>query len=417
MPTINSSPTKLPKPWVLPARVACLMVTFPSILISLGFLPIQYEMLYGFCERDKLNLHQMGFSVEFCAGYLISINLITLLAISGIVTLIFWRKSDDWMALLTVSLLIPIGVIITEFNAFAIVPTEWYKPVTFVRVIGPALFIVYGFIFPDGRFVPRWGSIISLLGVLLCLSWAVFPESPFNTYNLETWPLGFVISAALYVGGVLAQLYRYFRVSNPVYKKQTSWIVFGWSTAILVYTGVFLPLSFFPELNQPGRPRILYTLTSNLAIQVALLFAISCIAVSILRYRLWDIQLIIRRTLQYTLLTSIVALVYISGVVIFQKILEPLTGSTNSPLVTVFTTLGVAALFNPLRYQVQDLIDRRFFRKKYNVEQTLANFAGIARDEVNMDKLTTALLSVVKETMQPEKVSLWLRPSKKGKHL
>ncbi|NJN45110.1 MAG: hypothetical protein HC806_10605 [Anaerolineae bacterium] len=388
-----------------------MVVTIPSILISLGFLPNHYEMLYGLCQRDTLVIQQMGFSVKYCADYLISFSLLTLLTISGIVTLIFWRKSDDWMALLTVSMLIPIVVIITEFNALVVVPTAWEKPVTFVRIIGPALFIVYGFIFPDGRFVPRWGSVISFFGILLCLSWAIFPESPINTYNIETWPLGFFVSGALYIGGVLAQLYRYFRVSNPIFKRQTSWIVLGWTTAILIYMGVFLPLSIFPELNLPGKPRIIYTLIANPVIQAALLFAISCIAISILRYRLWDIEFFIRRTLQYALLTGLLALIYFSGIVVIQLIISPLTGETNFPIITVITTLGIAALFTPLRHRVQDFIDRRFFRKKYDTEQTLAQFALIARDEVDMDKLTAALLGVVEETMQPERVTLWIKNS------
>jgi hypothetical protein len=135
-----------------------------------------------------------------------------------------------------------------------------------------------------------------------------------------------------------------------------------------------------------------------------------------MRYRLWDIDLLIRRTLQYTLLTGLLAMTYFGGVVVLQAILSPLTGEANSPLVTAVTTLGIAALFTPLRNRVQDFIDRRFFRKKYNAEQTLANFAAIARDEVDMDKLTSALLEVVEETMQPEKVTLWLKPGK-GKHV
>lgn len=135
------------------------------------------------------------------------------------------------------------------------------------------------------------------------------------------------------------------------------------------------------------------------------------IGISILRHRLYDIDVIIRRTLQYAFLTGLLALAYFGGVVVLQTLFNPLTGSTNSPLVTVITTLGIAALFNPLRHRVQDFIDRRFYRKKYNAEQALAQFAATARDEVDMEKLTAALLRVVEETVQPEKASLWLKAS------
>jgi hypothetical protein len=136
------------------------------------------------------------------------------------------------------------------------------------------------------------------------------------------------------------------------------------------------------------------------------------IGIAIFRYRLWDIDLIIRKTLQYALLTGLLALTYFGSVAVLQSLIKNLTGE-QSPLVIVLSTLGMAALFNPLRMRVQDFIDRRFYRKKYDAEKALAQFAATARDEVDMKKLTTALLGVVEETMQPEKVSIWVLRSGK----
>lgn len=133
------------------------------------------------------------------------------------------------------------------------------------------------------------------------------------------------------------------------------------------------------------------------------------IGIAILRYRLFDIDVIIRRTLQYTILTGLLVLTYYGGIVVLQSVFSPLTGLEHHPLVTVITTLGIAALFNPLRIRVQDFIDRRFYRRKYNAEQALAQFAAVARDEVDMEKLTAALILVIQETVQPEQVSLRIK--------
>jgi hypothetical protein len=132
------------------------------------------------------------------------------------------------------------------------------------------------------------------------------------------------------------------------------------------------------------------------------------VSVAVLRYRLYDIDLIIRKTLQYAVLTGLLALVYFGSVVLLQSLFENLTGP-ESPIVIVISTLVIAALFNPLRRRVQNLIDRRFFRRKYNAEQTLAKFAAVARDEVDMQVLNAEMLAVVEETMQPAPLSLWVK--------
>jgi hypothetical protein len=133
------------------------------------------------------------------------------------------------------------------------------------------------------------------------------------------------------------------------------------------------------------------------------------LAIAVMRYRLFDIDVIIRKTTSYAILSAVLALVYFGSVVILQQLLTPITGSATP--VVVLATLLIAALFLPLRRRVQSVIDRRFFRQKYDAEQVLAQFAATARDETDLDALTAELLRVIQETMQPESVSLWLRPA------
>jgi hypothetical protein len=132
------------------------------------------------------------------------------------------------------------------------------------------------------------------------------------------------------------------------------------------------------------------------------------LGIAVMRYRLFDIYVIIRKTTSYAILTALLALIYYGSVVILQRLLAPLTG--DSTPVIVLSTLLIAALFLPLRRRVQATIDRRFFRRKYDAEKVLEQFAATVRDETDLDALTAELLRVIQETMEPESISLWLRP-------
>jgi hypothetical protein len=140
------------------------------------------------------------------------------------------------------------------------------------------------------------------------------------------------------------------------------------------------------------------------------------VAVSILRYRLYDIDRIINRTLVYGLLVAALAAVYVGGVAGLQYLFRALTGQEQQPqLVIVASTLLIGALFNPLRRRIQAVIDRRFYRRKYDAARTLENFSAKLRDETDLDQLNRELVSVVRDTMQPEHVSLWLRDPEDGR--
>jgi hypothetical protein len=138
--------------------------------------------------------------------------------------------------------------------------------------------------------------------------------------------------------------------------------------------------------------------------------------IAILKYRLYDIDVIINRALVYGPLTATLALIYVGGIVLLQRLLVILTGQ-ESTLAVVASTLLIAALFNPLRRRVQGFVDRRFYRRKYDAAKTLAAFNVTLRDETNLETLNNELVSVVREAMQPAHASLWLRPdtASKGK--
>jgi len=208
--------------------------------------------------------------------------------------------------------------------------------------------------------------------------------------------------------GILAQIYRYLRVSSRVERQQTKWMLFGFSVIAIGFLLANLPPLAIPSVLEPGLARVLFlTFGGQFLGIIAFCLWLLCIGISILRYRLWDIDQLINRSLVYGALTTTLALVYISSVVLLRYLLAPRTGS--SELAIVASTLAIAVLFNPVRRGIQTRIDKRFYRRKYDAAKVLAAFARTARDETDLERLTAELLHVVDHTMQPEFVGLWLR--------
>ena len=212
--------------------------------------------------------------------------------------------------------------------------------------------------------------------------------------TLTVWFLGL---ATIALASVISLVVRY-RRAQEIERQQIKWLLSAAALFAVIYSLTGLPSDSSSLLR--GILNVLSNLTL-LAIPIA-------IAIAILRYRLYEIDILIRRTLVYTVLTGLLALVYFGSVILLQSLFSAF-GAQPSSVVIVLSTLGIAALFNPLRRRIQDVIDRRFYRRKYDAEQALAQFAATARDEVDQESLTAALVGVVHGTIQPEKASLWLK--------
>ena len=340
----------------------------------------------------NLSVDEIPFSFLMPLGYFVT----------GLV--IFWRKSDDLMGLLTSLMLIFFGpYLISGANIIVSEQPGWEIIGAVMVGLGFSVVVFFLFLFPNGRFVPGWTRWFALVVSILIVI------SSFATI----WPnLEVFIFLQGAVVGLLSQIYRYFRVSKPIQRQQTKWVLIGLSGPILV---ILLWLTFgspvITEIIGLRLPGSLIPITYVIPL-FALLLPLT-IAFSILRYRLWDIDLLIRRTLVYAVLTALLLILYFGSVVLLQQVFRALTGE-DSPIVIVISTLVIAALFSPLRRRVQNTIDRRFYRRKYDAQKALAEFAATARDEVNLESLQSELISIVQETVQPEEVSLWLEPARQS---
>jgi hypothetical protein len=212
---------------------------------------------------------------------------------------------------------------------------------------------------------------------------------------LPPWFLGLIL---LTLASFLSLFVRY-RNAPSVEREQIKWLLFAAGMFALAYIAAIV----FGYASQNDS----WASVTELFMFLTAMFLPIAIGVAILRYRLWDIDIIIRKTLVYTVLTGILGLVYYGSVAVLQEMLGRVIGVANLPVVIVISTLLIAALFTPLRRWVQNGIDRRFYRRKYDSQHILERFAASVRDEVELELLTDHLLQVVDETLSPESSSLW----------
>jgi MFS family permease len=299
--------------------------------------------------------------------------------------------------------------------------------------LGPATAGLIGtyliLLFPDGRLPSRrWRPLAWLSGaviVLMSIGGVLTPgkledlRGVSNPFGLEQYPwVGEVTQSVILLlplcilASVVSLVLRFLRSSGEE-RAQIKWLAFAASI-------LGLGFSFFVILGDllPGASRGTDPLWGNLledAVTMSFAGVPVAVGVAILRYRLYDIDLIINRALVYGMLTAMLVLVYIGCVVGLQGVLRVLTGQ-ESTLAIVASTLAIAALFNPVRRRIQSLVDRRFYRRKYDARKTLEAFSTKLRDETDLKALNSQFVGVVRETVQPAHASLWLRsPTEVGR--
>jgi len=342
------------------------------------------------------------------------------------------RNTIGWVLMVPVGLYVVGGPIASYIERLApsspeptvpILLIVWFNSWNWLLLIFPLLFIPL--LFPNGRPpTPRWRwvGVTAIAWASLFVLIAALPQqinagttpnvvfdNPVGVLGKDTverlvgvWIVGLL---ALAVACAVALFVRY-RRANETEREQIKWLLYASAVFLVVYVVGFV--------SGLGGTTSLGGYIWGVFFGLSVITLPAAIGIAILRYRLYDIDLVINRTLVYGLLTAILALVYLGGVATTQAIFRTLTGQEHQPqLVVVISTLVIAALFNPLRRRIQSFIDRRdrrFYRKKYDARKALEVFSAKMRDETDLNALSDDLVGVVREAMQPAHVSLWLRP-------
>lgn len=423
MTTRSAAPSRLSGGRLFLARTAWLVVALLAVALFVAGAWLRFAELQqvctasaSTCARQSLptpenvqELHSLGLTLDFWALYSSVTSLIFASVWWMVGAVIFARRSEDRMALLVSIFLVTFTIAFWPDipGALARAYPAFWAPVGIFRVLGDVLAMLFFYLFPSGHFVPRWTRWLAVVWLVQRIFNLFTDTLPEPTLWLQL--LVGLIFLGLLLSFIFAQVYRYRRVSSPEQRQQTKWVVFGVAVALVGIGTMLTPYFIFEPTSPSGTTTIsVRTLIQNIGGDAFMLLIPLSIGVAVLRSRLFDIDVLINRTLVYGALTVMLAFVYVGSVVLLQGALRALAGG-ESQLAVVASTLTIAALFGPLRRRVQAFVDRRFYRRKYDAAKTLAAFSARLREETDLDRLDKDLVGVVKDTLQPKHVSLWLR--------
>lgn len=393
------------------ARALWLGTALLAVSLSVAGIPARLKVLQTVCAGGSCGqfgapltpsmahqLHGFGLSLPLFAGYTVTVETGAALVYVGVAILLFFRARNA-ATLFVAVMLMAFGALSTNLpDALAGAHPVAQAPVGLLDALGLASVTVFLYVFPDGRFVPGWTRALAYVVVA---GYAIAFLYPNGLLQPIRNPVSLAVELALLLVGVGTQVYRYRAVSGSVERQQTKWVVFGLAVAFIVNASILLSAGLLPS-SIP-----LLTMAEDTVFSLCGALIPVTIAIAVLHHRLYDIDTLANRTLVYGSLTISLAGFYLGSVVVLQALFRAVT-SQRSDLAIAVATLIIAALFNPWRRRVQRFIDQRFYRRKYDATRILAGFSTRLRDEVDLRRLESDILTVVVETMQPERAALWL---------
>ncbi len=412
-----------------------LVLVLIDLAILIVSLPAYYHTLFTVCpgpvtscpDTGQLSAQTLptllhaGFSLNTYAFYVIFLDLLTTLPFLLIGALIIWRRANTWMGLFVSFLLIEVGSLGLSFAHLGGLPNVSSNPL--INVLGIASIIptilyypclsFFFSTFPDGRFVPRWSWALIGLWAVNTFFWViggVIPDSPLEIGN---WPplleAGWL--SVVFGGSACTQLYRYLRAASPIQRQQIKWLLFGFVPVLVWPLCLTLYMTFVPSLNQPGAylintPNSFFLIVTLPLYRFWYLPVPFCIGIALLRYRLWDIDLIINRTLVYSILTASVIGVYVLAVSYFSTLLR--TG--NNPAISLLATAIVAVLFQPLRNLLQRGVNRLMYGERDDPYAVLARLGSRLEATLVPEKVLPTIVDTVAQALKLPYVAIALIP-------
>lgn len=307
--------------------------------------------------RDTRGLDQAGIAVEIYARYNVALDLLLVLSFTALALLIFLRRGDDWFALLMAGSLVYFAVRIPpEIYTLILLEPKWTVPVNIFLIASRTLLILWLCLFPNGRFVPRAARWLAVTAFAYYIYSTIAYDPSARTYYASS---EFLVDGAFIILGILAQVYRYRRSSGVREKLQTRWVLFGVTGAFVVYYLMQFLQSRIPGLNIVSADYYRFEIITQPILYLALMLVPLTMTISILRYHLWQIDVLVNRTLVYLPLTAILAGILAGSMSLAQGFFQALTGQ-GSGFATALATLVIVALFEPLKKLLQEFVDRHF---------------------------------------------------------
>lgn len=356
---------RIPGHWLPIGRAGWLIVTLVAVVLTAAGLPIlgaplrsvclQGTCYFQFTDAQIRQLQSLGLSVSFFVFFsTISTILLTAFYIF-VASIIFLRQSDHWVGLLGSFTLVLFGAVTITAIPMAVGNTNpaLHFAANILGYLSHIAFPLFFFSFPDGRLKPRWTIGLVPIWAILRFPYHFFPDSPLN---LDRWPdwLQLCVWVGLIGSLISVQYYRYRRLYGPILRQQTKWVVYG----LMVSLGG-VAVVFSVSAARSLRDQIPVMIAGNVAMDLLWLIIPVSMAIAMLRYRLWDIDLIINRTLVYVPLTAILAGLYASVNTLFQKLFVATTGQKSDAAI-VLATLIIASTFTPIKNGMQIAVDKRF---------------------------------------------------------